>query len=186
MQPIRRYEVEKENKQNSLCDPWCIEYTVFLLLRLYPVRRYFPASEERQKAKIEQILFNQEMKITPLFGQWFRSEDDLLKNKQRSSVIVVGILSVLLFISLIGMLILLMDGGGKFKAAVCLLLLLIIYFSWWLTDYRKQFIRPLLNSVSKQLLTSADKESFARQFLESGVDESWKNELKVTWPPFIE
>lgn len=124
-----------------------------------------------KKAKREQILFNQEMKTTPLFEQWFRSEDELLKNKQRSSVIVVRILSVLLFISLIRMLILLMDGGGIFEAAVCLFLLLIIYFSWWLTDYRKQFIRPLLNSVSKQLLTSADKEAFARQFLESGADE---------------
>lgn len=124
-----------------------------------------------KKAKIEQKFFNQEMKNTPLFERWFRSEEDLLKNKQRSSVIVVRILSVLLFLSLIGMLILLMDGGGIFEAAVCLFLLLIIYLSWWLTDYRKQFIRPLLNSVSKQLLAPADKESFARQFLESGADE---------------
>lgn len=123
-----------------------------------------------KKAKLEQDLFNQEMKSTPLFERWFRSEEDFLKNQQRSSVIAVRFLSIFLFLSLIGMLILLMDGGGISEAAGCLFLLFVIYLSWWRTDYRKQFIRPLLNSVSKQLLTPADKEAFARQLLESGSD----------------
>lgn len=120
----------------------------------------------------KQKLFAQELEKTPLYGRWLLEEEKQLKKKLLMPRLLVGVLTVPMIGSLVLMLILILDEtGGRylFQVVAFLFCLFVVCFVWWFTDYWKQFLRPLMRSVSEQLPTPAEKEEFAGQLLKDGT-----------------
>lgn len=119
------------------------------------------------KTKKKQTLFAQELRKTPLFERWFLSEEEQIKENHRAPRILIGVLSLPIIISMGYILILILDGTGGMIMMVFsfLFCIFVICFSWWISDYRKQYMRSLWRTVSEQLPSPAEKEAFADQLL---------------------
>lgn len=125
-----------------------------------------------RKTGRRQKLFLQELEKTPLFGRWLLDEEKQLKKKLLMPRLLVGVLTVPMIGNMVLMLIMILDEtGGRylFQVLAFLFCLFVVCFVWWLTDYWKQFFRPLMRSVSGQLSTSEEKEEFAGQLLKDGT-----------------
>lgn len=119
--------------------------------------------------------FHQELAKTPLFERWLLNEEAYFKNRLRASQIFTSLLTVPMIFLLIGLLILLLDDIGQasdlFPFEVIALLFFASWFSWGPSDYRKQYMRSLLRSVSEQLPTYAEKDVFGGQLLSDRTDQ---------------
>lgn len=126
-----------------------------------------------KRTKRKQVLFAQELGKTPLLERWFFKEEEQIKAKHRVPRILVGVLSIPIGINIARISILIMDEtGGMIMLEVFSLLfcLFAICFSWWLSDYRKQYMRSLWRTVSEQLPSPTDKEAFGEQLLGSRAE----------------
>lgn len=120
------------------------------------------------RTKRKQALFAQELGKTPQLERWFLNEEKQIKANHRGSRILVGALSIPFMISMVCTLIMIIDEtGGMIVLEVFsfLFCLFVICLSWWLSDYRKQYMRSLWRTVSEQLPSPADKETFGGQLL---------------------
>lgn len=125
-----------------------------------------------RKISRRQKLFAQELEKTPLFGRWILEEEKQLKGKLRMPRLLAGVLTVPMLVNMGYMLILILDEtGGRylFQTAAFLFCLFVVCFVWWITDYWRQFFRPLMRTVSEQLPSPADKERFAEQLLKDNT-----------------
>lgn len=122
-----------------------------------------------------QNAFHQELAKTPLFERWLLNEEAYFKNRFRAYRTFIKFLTVPMIFIVILFLILLLDGIGEtsdlfpYYVVVLLFSPFVIWFSWWLLDYRKQYMRSLLRSVSEQLPTHAEKDAFGEQLLRNGA-----------------
>lgn len=125
-----------------------------------------------RKTGRKQRLFEQELERTPLFGRWLLNEDKQLRERMRIPRVLVGVLTVPMIGNMVQMLILILDETGGmylFEAAAFLFCLCVLCFVWWLTDYGKQYLYPLMRAVSEQLPSPEDKEDFAEQLSQGGT-----------------
>ena len=122
----------------------------------------------------KQKLFLQELEKTPLFGRWLLEEEKQLKKKMRIPRLLISVLTIPMIGNMALMLIMILDeietgGINLLQVAALLFCLFAICIAWWITDYWKQYFRPLMRTVSEQLPTPADKEGFAEQLLKDGT-----------------
>lgn len=125
-----------------------------------------------RKISKKQRLYAQELEKTPLFGRWILDEEKQLREKMRLPRLLAGVLTVPMIVNMARMLILILDKTGGmylFQVMTFLFGLFVVYFIWWISDYWKQFFRSLMRTVSEQLPSLADKESFAEQLLKDGT-----------------
>ena len=126
-----------------------------------------------KKTGAKQHLFEQELKRTPLFARWLSNEEEQLKAKLRVPRTFTGVLSISMIWGMLLMLYLILDGTdgilGIYQWIAFLFCLFVFCFSWWITDYRKQYMRSILRSVSEQLPSDAEKEAFGSQLSKFGV-----------------
>ncbi|MCM1103873.1 MAG: hypothetical protein NC409_07165 [Clostridium sp.] len=120
--------------------------------------------------------FQEELKRTPAFARWLSNEEEQVKAALRASRSFNGFLSLFLLVFMLGMLYLFMDGiGGPpsdldwLSLFAFLFCLFVFCFLWWISDYRKQYMRSILRSVSEQLPSDAEKDAFGSQLSKSGV-----------------
>lgn len=120
----------------------------------------------------KQKLFLQELEKTPLFARWLLDEEKQLKKKVRLPRLMVGILTIPMIGNIVLMLIMILDetdGQYLFQVGTLLFGLWVIWFVLWLTDYRNQYFRSLMRTVSERLPSLEDKEEFAEQLLKDGT-----------------
>lgn len=121
--------------------------------------------------------FHQELAKTPLFERWLLNEEAYFKNRLRAYRIFFGFITVPVIFGMILFLIALLDQIYQvsdlfsFEMFAFLFSVFAIRFSWWSLDYRKQYMRSLLRSVSEQLPTYAEKDVFGGQLLSDRTDQ---------------
>ena len=127
--------------------------------------------DRRTEAKHK--LFLQELGHTPLFARWLSNEEEQLQAKLRVPRTFTGVLSISMIWGMLLMLYLILDGTdgilGVYQWVAFLFCLFVFCFSWWISDYRKQYMRSILRSVSEQLPSDAEKEAFGAQLSKFGV-----------------
>ncbi len=123
--------------------------------------------KDRRAGKAQKLLL-QELAKTPLYQQWFHGEEKRLKDRCRVSRIFAAVFTIPLLAYIGFSLIMLLDGLESFGVVMFLFAVVVIWFLWWISDYRIQYLKSLLDSVSEQLPLPSDKEDFAGQF--SGED----------------
>ena len=116
-----------------------------------------------RRAERKQLAFSQELAQTPMFERWFLQEEEQIKKLLTPSRILTGIMTIPLVYFTGQALILVMDGGRVFEGVVVLFCIFVLCFIWWLSDYRIQYMRSFLRSLSAQLPTLSDRETFAKQ-----------------------
>lgn len=125
-----------------------------------------------KKTGARQALFCRELGKTPLFESWFLQEEDEIKKKHRLPRLVVGILSVPMIASLPGLLVISLDGVSGpfwFGFVAFFFCLFVVCFVWWISDYWKQYMVSLLDTIAKKLPSAAEKEAFAGRMTGSGA-----------------
>lgn len=126
-----------------------------------------------RKTASRQKLFQQELGRTPAFARWLSNEEEQLKAKLRVPRTFTGVLSVSMIWGMLLMLYLILDGTdgilGVYQWVSFLFCLFVFCFTWWISDYRKQYMRSILRSVSEQLPSDAEKEAFGAQLSKIGV-----------------
>lgn len=114
-----------------------------------------------------QKLFEQELGRTPAFARWLSNEEGQLKAKLRAPRTFTGVLSISMIWGMLLMLYLILDETdgilGVYQWLALLFCLFVFCFTWWISDYRKQYMRSILRSVSEQLPSDAEKEAFGAQ-----------------------
>lgn len=120
-----------------------------------------------------QKLFWQELARTPSFARWFSNEEEQLKAKLRAPRAFNGMLSVFMLLPMLSMLYMILDETdgvlGVYQWIALLFCLFVFCFTWWISDYRKQYMRSILRSVSEQLPSDSEKEAFGAQLSKTGV-----------------
>lgn len=141
----------------------CLIFCGIIFLLLMKDRR----TEARQK------LFWQELERTPSFARWLSNEEEQLKAKLRVSRTFTGMLSVSMIWFMLLMLYSILDSTGGildvYQWVAFLFCLFVFCFTWWISDYRKQYMRSILRSVSEQLPSDAEKEAFGAQLSTIGA-----------------
>lgn len=121
-----------------------------------------------RRIEADRKLFCQELSKTPLFGRWLRGEEEQFKKKLSGPRRMLTFLSIPMIAMTAVTLIVSLDTMGDiapFQAAAYVFMLFVICFVRWFSDYRKQYMRSLLRSVSEQLPSAAEKEAFADQLM---------------------
>lgn len=120
-----------------------------------------------------QKLFQQELERTPAFARWFSNEEEQLKAKLRTPRTFTGVLSVFMLLPMLDMIYLILDETdgilGVYQWVALFFCLFVFCFTWWISDYRKQYMHSILRSVSEQLPSDAEKEAFGAQLSKIGV-----------------
>ncbi len=141
----------------------CLIFCGIIFLLLMKDRR----TASRQK------LFQQELGRTPSFARWLSSEEEQLKAKLRAPRTFIGLLSVFMILPMLDMIYMILDETdgvlSVYQWIAFLFCLFVFWFTWWISDYRKQYMRSILRSVSEQLPSDAEKESFGAQLSKIGV-----------------
>lgn len=119
-----------------------------------------------KKTDLLQKSFFSELRLSPMFEKWFFQETEHLKKQAKIPRTIAVVTSILMMIAMIPMLILILDEAGNvLPGCVILLGAAGIMFLWRLTDYNKNFVSPLLESVDLKLSSPSAKEAFASQIL---------------------
>lgn len=141
----------------------CLIFCGIIFLLLMKDRR----TASRQK------LFQQELERTPLFARWLSNEEEQLKAKLRAPRTFIGMFSVFMILPMLSMLYSILDETdgvlGVYQWIALLFCLFVFWFTWWISDYRKQYMRSILHSVSEQLPSDAEKDAFGAQLSKIGV-----------------
>lgn len=171
---LRRKQLLAEG-DSDLAD-FCVKMGIFGVIALLVFSGIiFLLLLKDKKTAAYQNAFHEELAKTPLFERWLLNEEAYFKNRLRAYGIFTNILTVPMIFIVIILLILLLDQIGQasdlLPFEVIALLFFVISLSWRPSDYRKQYLRSLLRSVSEQLPTYAEKDAFGGQLLSNGTDQ---------------
>lgn len=98
-----------------------------------------------------------------MFEQWKEKELGLIRQQYGKIRLVTYVFMAILAFSLLTEVVLLLDGGGAMEVVVIVFDLVVMALIWYLGDYKRRFIKPLLASIEEDLPTPGEREEFARQ-----------------------
>ena len=95
--------------------------------------------------------------------QWKEQEFSAIKVQYGKVRLFTCAIAAYMVLSALGSVVMLLDGGGAVQVLALVFQLAIAAFVWTLGNYKKRFVKPLLDSVEEVLPTQGEREEFARQ-----------------------
>lgn len=159
----RRFDFLKEG--DAVMAKFCITFGLVLLgLALLSAVFIILLLKRDKKIQFLQDSLFSELGKSPSFKTWFLQEEGQIKKRYGSSRKIGVFFSVLLAVMIVVMLIFILDDiGGALINVSILLAIAGIVFLLRLSDYNRNFLDPMLESVSLILPDPSDKEAFANQ-----------------------
>lgn len=98
-----------------------------------------------------------------MFEQWKEKEIAAVREQYGKVRLFTCAITAFMGLSALGSLVMLLDGGGAVELVAMAFQLAIMAAAWFMGDYKRRFIKPMLASVEEVLLTQGEREEFARQ-----------------------
>lgn len=104
-----------------------------------------------------------------IFQKWLEQEKARIREEGRTIRVISIFLAVLTLPLMLTMLTLLLDGGGITNAVALIFMIAVGIAILSLGSYKRRLIKPLLESVRKELQTDTQRQEFARQMNERPI-----------------
>lgn len=109
-----------------------------------------------------------------MFEAWLEQEKAAIKSRFGMIRIFCVLIAIIMALFILMQIIFILDGSGMVSLIAILFYAFVMGFALSMSNYKKRFIKPLLDSVQQELTTGEAQEEFARQMREQAETISYQ------------